>query len=136
MIQPEHPTIKYAMIAAANIVRTDLMSISDVKKCEDWPEWDLSIKCELAQHEQVVTWKLVKPPENANIVGSHLMLHYKHDSDGNIASWKARLVAQGFTQEQGIDYREMFSLTVKLSAICIIAAIATCNNWELEQTDI
>ena len=53
-----------------------------------------------------------------------------------MASWKARLVVQGFTQEEGIDYKETFSLNAKLSAICIIAAIATQNNWELKQTDI
>ena len=40
-------------------------------------------------------------------------------------------------QEEGIDYRETFSPTAtKLSAIHIIAAIATWNDWELEQTDI
>jgi len=38
--------------------------------------------------------------------------------------------------EQGIDYRETFSLTAKLSAIRIITAIATHNDWELKQTDI
>ena len=64
------------------------------------------------------------------------MLHYKHNSDSNIASQKARLIMQGFMQEQGINYRETFSLTAKLSAICIIAAIATHNDWKLEQTDI
>ena len=124
------------MMAAVNIVGIDPLSTSDTKKYEDWPEWDLAIQRELAQHEQVGTWKLVKPPEDANIVGSRFVFHYKHDSDGNIASWKARLIAQGFTQEQGIDYKETFSPTAKLSAIRIIAAIAARNDWELEQTDI
>jgi len=63
------------------------------------------------------------------------MLHYKHDSDGNIASQKASIM-QGFMQEQGIDYRETFSPTAKLSAIHIISAISANNDWELEQTDI
>ena len=35
-----HPTIEYAMMAAANIVGTDPVSISNMKRCEDWPEWD------------------------------------------------------------------------------------------------
>ena len=124
------------MIAAAHTMGRDPISISDMKKCEDWPEWDLAIQCELAQHEQVGTWRLIKPPKDANIVSSCFVFHYKHDSDGNIASQKARLVAQGFTQEEGIDYQETFSPTAKLSAILIIAAISTWNDWELKQTDI
>ena len=94
----EHPTIKYTMMAATNVMGIDPISISDVKKCEDWPEWDLAIQCELAQHEQISTWKLVKPPEDANIVSSCFIFHYKHDLDGNVASRKARLIVQGFTQ--------------------------------------
>ena len=125
------------MMVAANAMGIDPMSISDMKKKhEDWLEWELAIQKELAQHKQVSTWKLVKPPENANIIGSHFVFHYKHNSDANIASQKARLVVQCFIQEQGIDYLETFSLTAKLSAICIIAAIAAQNDWELEKTDI
>ena len=132
----EQPPIEYAMIAAAHAMGRDPISISNAKKCEDWPEWDVAIQHGLAQHEQVGTWRLVKPPKDANIVSSHFIFHYKHSSDGNIASRKARLVVQGFTQEEGIDYQETFSPTAKLSAICIITAIATWNDWELEQTDI
>jgi Reverse transcriptase (RNA-dependent DNA polymerase) len=64
------------------------------------------------------------------------VFHYKHDASGMVVAHKTRLVAQGFSQAEGIDYNEVFSPTTKLSAICIIAAIATRNNWELEQTDI
>jgi len=56
--------------------------------------------------------------------------------NSNVASRKARLIAQGFTQEHGVDYKEAFSPTAKLAAIHIITAIAARNNWELEQTDI
>ena len=124
------------MMTAVQVIGIDPVSISNAKKCKDWPKWDLAIQCKLAQHKQVGTWKLGKPPETANIVGSCFVFHYKHNSDGNVASQKARLIAQGFTQEYGIDYRETFSLTVKLSAIHVIAVIAVKNNWELEQTDI
>ena len=50
------------------------------------------------------TWRLVELPAHANIVGSKFVLHYKHDDTGNIASRKARLVTQGFTQVEGINY--------------------------------
>ena len=64
------------------------------------------------------------------------MFHYKHDAGGNIIACKTRLVTQGFSQAEGIDYNETFSPTAKLSAIWIIATIAIRNDWEIEQTDI
>jgi Reverse transcriptase (RNA-dependent DNA polymerase) len=60
--------------------------------------------------------------------------YLKHDASGKIVAHKTRLVTQGFSQAEGINYNEMFSPTAKLSAICIIAAIAARNDWELEQT--
>jgi hypothetical protein len=61
---------------------------------------------------------------------------YKHSPDGEIVTHKSRFIAQGFSQEAGIDYNETFSPTAKLTAIRIITAIASRNNWELEQTDV
>jgi Reverse transcriptase (RNA-dependent DNA polymerase) len=81
-------------------------------------------------------WDLIEPPDGANIIGSKLVFHYKLDADGKVVTRKTRLVTQGFSQTEGIDYTEMFSPTAKLSTICIIAAIAARNDWELEQTDI
>jgi Reverse transcriptase (RNA-dependent DNA polymerase) len=88
------------------------------------------------QHTNLRTWDLVEPPGGMNIVGSKLVFHYKHDASGKVVAYKTRLVAQSFSQSEGIDYNEMFSPTTKLSAIHIIAAIAVRNNWELKQTDI
>ena len=71
-----------------------------------------------------------------NIVGRRIVLHYKLDKDSSINMRKFRLVAQGFTQQKGIDYNNTFSPMAKLAAIRVIAAIAVRNNWELEQTDV
>ena len=67
---------------------------------------------------------------------SHFLFHYKLNAAGDVASYKVRLVAQGFSQQEGIDYNETFSPMAKLSAICIVAALTAHNNWELEQMDI
>jgi Reverse transcriptase (RNA-dependent DNA polymerase) len=55
---------------------------------------------------------------------------------GSLVIHKSRVVAQGFSQAEGIDYNETFAPTAKLSTIRIIAALAARNNWELEQTDV
>lgn len=121
---------------AARTVRNDPESVEKVRKLNDWPEWDISIRWELNQCEKMGTWTLVEPPPDANIVGSHMVLHYKHDAAGQMASCKSCFVMQGFSQAEGIDYIETFAPTAKLSAIRIIAAIAAQNDWELEQTDV
>jgi len=129
-------TFEFAMAAAVQAMRNDTENITEAKWLDDWPDWDKFIQNELDQHEKMGIWELVEPPNGVNIIGSHFVFHYKHDAIGNIASCKARLVEQGFTQAEGIDYKEIFSLTAKLSTIHIIIAIAACNDWELEQMDI
>ena len=120
----ESNTFEFAMAAAVQAVGNDPVNIAQAKQLDDWPDWDKSIQNELDQHEKMRTWELVEPPNGVNIIGSCFVFHYKHDASGKIASHKARLVAQGFTQAEGIDYKETFSPTAKLSAICIIIAIA------------
>ena len=73
---------------------------------------------------------------NVNIVGSLIILHYKLYKDGGISSHKSRLVAQGFTQQQGVNFNDTFSPTAKLTAVRIIAAIVARNDWKLEKTDV
>ena len=50
------------------------------------------------------TWDLVPPSEGKNVVGSRWVLKVKRDEDGCIDRFKARLVAQGYSQVKGVDY--------------------------------
>ena len=115
---------------------TDPESVEQARKLDDWPAWDVSMKKTLDQHKKMGTWILVEPPPDINIVGSHLVLCYKRDATGAIASCKSQFVAQGFSQIEGVNFNETFAPTAKLSAIQIIAALAVRNDWELEQTDV
>ncbi|CAL2254021.1 unnamed protein product [Prunus armeniaca] len=82
------------------------------------------------------TWVLVPPPTNTNIVGSKWIYKLKRHSDGSISRYKARLVAQGFSQEAGFDYEETFSPVVRHATICIILSLAAYNHWSLCQLDV
>ena len=86
------------------------------------------IKAKLEIHKKLGTGVLVTPPSNVNIVGSQIILHYKLNKDGSIGTHKARLVAQGFTQQDGINFNDTFSPTAKPTSIRIIAAIPVRNN--------
>lgn len=64
------------------------------------------------------------------------MYKVKKKPDGNIARYKAKLVAECYTQELGIDYFETFNPVVIHIIVRLILAFATCHKWELRQLDI
>lgn len=82
------------------------------------------------------TWSLVPCPSNVNIVGCKWIYRVKRKSDGLIERYKARLVAQGFSQEAGVDYFETFSLVIKPTTIHLVLSIAISNHWCIRQLDI
>ena len=75
-------------------------------------------------------------PEEANIIRSRLIFKYKRNSKGDIVKRKTKLVAKGFTQQHGIDYKNTFAPTLKLDSIKIFTHIATWNNFQIEQIDV
>ena len=82
------------------------------------------IDVELQNLESAGTWQVVERPEGVNVVDSKWVFQLKKDAKGNIVKWKARLVARGFTQVQGVDYFETFAPVARLASIRFILAIA------------
>ena len=81
-------------------------------------------------------WIEVDLPPNAKLVGSKWLYKKKTDMDGIVHTYKARLVAQGFTQTFGIDYEETFSPVADIRAIRILIAIAAYYDYEIWQMDV
>ncbi|GKF30088.1 putative retrotransposon ty1-copia subclass protein [Tanacetum coccineum] len=67
---------------------------------------------------------LVDLPSNGRIVRCKWLFKKKTDMDGNVHAFKARLVAEGFTQTYGVDYEETFSFVADIRDIRILLAIA------------
>ncbi|SOV05550.1 uncharacterized protein UDID_18455 [Ustilago sp. UG-2017a] len=82
------------------------------------------------------TWEVVNHPPGVPLVDSKVVLRLKLDADGVPIKHKARLVARGFTQREGIDYQETFSPVAPLGAIRAILALAVQNDWEVHALDI
>ena len=79
---------------------------------------------------------MVSLPPHKNLVGCKLVFKLEKNSDGSVARHKARLVAQGFSQEPGLDYGETFSPVVKPTTVRLVLALAATYGWTLRQLDI
>ena len=82
------------------------------------------------------TWDLVPPHPKQNLFRSKWAYRVKYRSDGTVERHKARLVAQGFHQQVGLDYHETFCLLVKLGTIRLILSLAISSRWTIRHLDV
>jgi hypothetical protein len=78
----------------------------------------------------------VKRPKGHNVIGTKWVYRNKQDQDGIVVRNKARLVAQGYTQVEGLNFRETYALVARLKAIRILLAYACAHNIKLYQIDV
>ncbi|PKU60575.1 Retrovirus-related Pol polyprotein from transposon TNT 1-94 [Dendrobium catenatum] len=99
-------------------------------------EWRQAMTEEFTALQQQGTWQLVPPPLKEPILGCKWTFRKKFNSDGSIAPFKARLVAQGNQQEHDIDFGETFSPVSKLPTIRVLFTIALSHGWPVQQLDV
>jgi hypothetical protein len=81
-------------------------------------------------------WEIVPRPKNKDVVSSKWLYKIKHVVDGSIEKHKARFVARGFSQKEGIDYEETFAPVARYTSIRTIIALAAKMKWKLHQMDV
>ena len=70
------------------------------------------------------------------MVSSKWLFKIKHAVDGSIEKYKARFVARGFSQKEGIDYEETFTPVARYTSIRTIIALAAKMKWKLHRMDV
>ncbi|GJQ99054.1 retrovirus-related pol polyprotein from transposon TNT 1-94 [Tanacetum coccineum] len=90
--------------------------------------WFQAMQDEIHEFNQLDVWELVPPPDCAMIIAPKWIYKVKLDEYGDVLKNKARLVAIGYRQEEGIDFEESFSSVARLKAIRIFLANAASKN--------
>ncbi|GJR00656.1 ribonuclease H-like domain-containing protein [Tanacetum coccineum] len=82
------------------------------------------------------TWVLVLKPPNVNVVRSMWLFRHKYHADGSLSRYKARLVANGRSQQIGFDCGDTFSPVVKPATIRTVLSLALSRSWPVHQLDV
>ncbi len=127
----------FCFIALHSVVptSTDEPSLQEAMNSDYAKEWQEAIDTELAGMWEKGVFSDVPMPPDRKPVGTKFVLKIKRNADGTIERFKARLVAQGFSQQQGIDYGQTFSPVVATDVLRTILALAAAKSWDVQALD-
>ena len=101
-----------------------------------WKQFSEAEDEEMKSFSELDVWELVEKPKGANVVGTKWVYDVKINPDGSINRYKARLVAQGFSQKEGIDFTETFAPTMHIKTLRLLLTIAARHNIVARVYDI
>ncbi|KAI1002675.1 hypothetical protein K3495_g5522 [Podosphaera aphanis] len=128
----EDYTLEAKIIQGITIPRT----YKEAMRSPQAKEWEEAVKTEIDQLIMNGTWEEMLLPKGANLVSTKWVFTIKETVNGNIERFKARLVARGFSQSQGIDYTETFAPTVRMDTFRIFLATIAKRDLKCYQFDI
>nr|GEW64234.1 retrovirus-related Pol polyprotein from transposon TNT 1-94 [Tanacetum cinerariifolium] len=100
------------------------------------PSWIEAMQEELLQFKMQKVWILVDLPNGKRAIGTKWVFRNKKDERGIVVRNKARIVAQGHTQEEGINYEEVFAPVARIEAKRLFLAYASFMGFMVYQMDV
>ncbi|WVZ76283.1 LOW QUALITY PROTEIN: hypothetical protein U9M48_024270 [Paspalum notatum var. saurae] len=149
-VQRDHPPYRMIGDIHQRVTRSSVASLAffshsayvatfeprDVSHALSDSNWVNAMHEELENFERNHVWDLVEPPPNCCPIGTKWVFKNKQGENGMVVWNKARLVAQGFCQKEGIDYEETFAPVARLEAIRILLAFTASKGFKLQQIDV
>ncbi|KAE9052152.1 Retrovirus-related Pol polyprotein from transposon TNT 1-94 [Phytophthora rubi] len=124
-----------AHVTLREVIREPL-NLREAKASTEWLLWERAIREEIEALRANDTFDLVEPPIGAHIIGSTIVFRVKLGENGEVERLKARICAQGFTQEFLKDYFETYAPVAKLNSIRVFLALATQKGMRVRQGDV
>lgn len=137
-----HVNINDIVNSAAHALLTDTdadepKTYQDAVSGPDADKWIPAIQEEYQSLTDNQTFELVDPPSGGcPLVGTKWLFKRKRDATGAVVRYKARLVAQGFSQTKGVDYNETFASVAKFTTVRFIFALAAIYGLYQTQMDV
>jgi hypothetical protein len=97
---------------------------------------ELSGRQWIQRMEKNEAWDLVDFLTGRNPIGGKWVFKKKLNAEGKVEKYKVRLVEKGYSEVEGIDFGEIFSLVSKLTSIIFLLSVATAFDFEVEQMDV
>ena len=104
--------------------------------CPENEKWLEAMKQEINSIKANNTWSLVELPKDRKAIGCKWVFKIKKDENNMPIRYKARLVAQGFTQKYGVDYDEVFAPVARSTTMRILLSVAGKENLCVRQFDV
>ena len=114
----------------------DPKSVDEAMDSPESEKWLQAMKKEMSSINENDVWDLVPAPTSSNIVGSKWVFKKKIGPNGDVESYKARLVAQGFSQKCGYDFDETYSPVVRFESIRAILSTSAEKGLHVHQMDV
>lgn len=137
-----YSTIAHHVAMAATESKREVIGADDPKtfaeamSSPDREQWIGAVKSEMRSMRQKHVWDLMGLPRGARAIGCKWVFKRKVDSEGKVNRWKARLVAQGFAQREGVDFRDTFAPVLHYKTLRALLAIVAVLDYELLQFDV
>lgn len=131
-----NPRVNVLMEHAFIAMTDQPQTYNEVRKRSDWPKWNNAMNKELTQLEELKTYELTDLPPNRKEIGCRWVLVIKRNAKQEIVKYKARLVAQGFSQIPGQDFNQTYAPVMRAESFRTILAICAQKNYVLHQVDV
>jgi hypothetical protein len=121
------------MALMCNLIENELTCFEEAIQKKEW--MDVMIE----EYQSIIkndVWEVVPRPKNKEVVSSKWIYKIKHGTYESIEKHKARFVALGFSQKEGIDYEETFAHVARYTSFKTIIALAAKMKWKLHQMDV
>ncbi|GKE08445.1 retrovirus-related pol polyprotein from transposon TNT 1-94, partial [Tanacetum coccineum] len=112
------------------------IELKNFKQAMTEPSWIDAMQEEIHEFERLEVWELVPCPDKVLLIKLKWIYKVKTNEFGRVLKNKDRLFAQGFRQEEGIDFEESFAPVARIEAIRIFVANAAHKNMTIYQMDI
>lgn len=137
-LAPPQPTVENpeTFLAQLTSPETDPTTLDQAKASPEWPKWQSALNAEYNSLRKRGVFGPLISNLPSKPIGHKLIFMRKRDEDGKIVRFKVRLVAQGFTQRPGVDYKQTYSLVMDSTSFRYILSLAVQLSLETRLLDV